>query len=77
MRRTLLGLLLALLHFPLYAQSTVPEPAAGETNYVGTVVFAILFVALCAGFIWMVWRNDKAQKRKTENRRHPESGPTP
>ncbi len=58
------ALLLALAHFSAYAD-VAPEPPV-ETNYLGTLIFGILFVGLCVGFVWMVWRNEKNQKGKAK-----------
>ena len=64
MSRIPLALLLALAHFSAYADVAPDAPA--ETNYLGTLIFGVLFVGLCVGFVWMVWRNEKTQKRKAK-----------
>ncbi len=64
MKRILSALPLVLMHLSAYAD-VAPEPPA-EANYLGTVIFGILFVGLCVAFAWMVWRNDKNQKRKAK-----------
>ncbi len=75
MNRILLALPLALVQLSAYAD-VAPEPPA-ETNYLGTIIFGILFVGLCIGFVWMVWRNDKIQKRKAKEQEHGRAaGPT-
>ena len=38
------------------ALAQAPEPAA-ESNPIGTIIFAVLFVGFCVVFAWMVWRN--------------------
>ena len=75
MTRVLSGFVLLLLHLPVFAQSA-PEPPV-ESNLMGTAIFGILFVVLCVGFIWMVWRNDKNQKKKEKEAEHRgAAGPT-
>jgi len=75
MIRILSALALALVHFSAYAD-VAPEPPI-ETNYVGTAIFGVLFVGLCVAFVWMVWRNDKIQKRKAKEEGHGRAaGPT-
>ncbi len=64
MSRIPLALLLALAHFSAYAD-VAPGPPV-ETNYLGTLSFGILFLGLCVGFVWMVWRNEKNQKGKAK-----------
>jgi hypothetical protein len=74
MTRILSGIILLLLQFQAYAQSA-PEPPA-ESNLMGTAIFGVLFVGLCVGFGWMVWKNDKNQKKKAkESEHHRTAGP--
>ena len=60
MKRFLPGFIAFSLLLPAHAQT--PEPPV-ESNTVGTIIFLVLFVGFCAGFVWMVWRNkDKGKK---------------
>ncbi len=60
MKRLLPGFIALSLLLPAHAQT--PEPPV-ESNTVGTIIFLVLFVGFCAGFVWMVWRNkDKGKK---------------
>jgi hypothetical protein len=47
------------------AQTSAPEPPV-ESNPIGLIIFALLFVGFCVGFIWMTWWRDKAQKAELE-----------
>lgn len=59
---TLLPFILALRS--AHAQVAGSNPPADETNLFGTVVFIVLFVGVCAGFAWYVWRNEQKAKQK-------------
>ena len=64
MIRILSGLLLFLQFCFAYA---VTEPPPAETvSSLGTIVFVVLFFGFCAGFIWMVWKNEKKPKTDPE-----------
>jgi len=44
------------------AHAQTPEPPV-QSNTLATIIFLVLFVGFCAGFVWMVWRNkDKGKK---------------
>jgi hypothetical protein len=62
--KLLAALVLALLHTVTYAQDVAANAPVEESNLLGTIAFGIIFVGLCIGFIWLVWRNDKKQKKK-------------
>jgi hypothetical protein len=47
-----------------HAEIAGENPAADETNLLGTAVFIALFVAFCAGFLWFVWKNEQKAKQK-------------
>ncbi len=52
---------IALLMFAS-AHAQTPEPPV-QSNTLATIIFLVLFVGFCAGFVWMVWRNkDKGKK---------------
>ena len=59
MKRFLPGLIAFSLLLPAHAQA--PEPPV-ESNALGTIIFLVLFVGFCVGFVWMVWRKDKEKK---------------
>jgi hypothetical protein len=46
-----------------HAQTQALEPAA-EFNTLGTIIFGVLFVGFCIGFVWMVWRNRDKEKKE-------------
>jgi nitrate reductase NapE component len=47
-----------------HAELAKGTPPADETNFLGTAVFIVLFVAFCGGFAWYVWRNEQRAKQK-------------
>ncbi len=59
MKRFLPGFIAFSLLLPAHAQA--PEPPV-ESNALGTIIFLVLFVGFCVGFVWMVWRKDKEKK---------------
>ena len=61
MKRLLAGSIACFLSASAHAQA--PEPAV-EPNTLATAVFLVLFVGVCAGFVWMVWRNKDKDKKK-------------
>lgn len=64
MIRVLSGFFLALLPFFAHAQDSTANAPAEETNMIGTVIFIVLFLGFCLGFVWMVWRSDRNEKRR-------------
>ena len=62
MNRILSGIAL-LLYLCAHAQAEILEPAA-ESNTLGTIIFGVLFVGFCIGFVWMVWRNREKEKKE-------------
>jgi threonine/homoserine/homoserine lactone efflux protein len=61
MKRILSAWITFALALSAHAQSPVVEPPP-EFNAVGTIIFGVLFVGFCVGFMWMVWRKDKNKK---------------
>ena len=53
--------------FSAYAITSgdVPPPPP-SINSVGVVVFLVLFFGCCAGFVWLVLRNEKKNKQKSD-----------
>ena len=73
MIRVLSGFFLALLPFFAHAQDSTANAPAEETNIIGTVIFIVIFLGICLGFVWMVWRadrNEKRRKKETEEQEH-------
>jgi heme/copper-type cytochrome/quinol oxidase subunit 2 len=70
MKRFLPGLvacfLLASAHAQTPAASAAAEPPV-DSNPVGTIIFAVLFVGFCVVFAWMVWRNKDKDKKQDGN----------
>jgi len=63
MKKFLSGAIVFLTIFSAYAQTQAPEPPV-ESNTVGTIVFGVLFVGFCLGFMWMVWKNRDKEKKE-------------
>jgi hypothetical protein len=61
------GALSALLFLFLSAAhaQTSPPPEEAPASPMGAIIFGILFVLFCLGFVWMVWRGDKTKKDGT------------
>lgn len=65
MARLVSGFFLLLSFLDAVAQAPAEPPV--EVNDFAIAVFVIIFVGVCVGFAWMVWRNHKLeQRRKTE-----------
>lgn len=64
MKRFLSGCIPALVCLSAHAEIP-PEPPI-ESNPVGLIIFGVLFVGFCVGFMWMVWRKAKGSKDKKE-----------
>jgi hypothetical protein len=60
--KLLVTLVLAFLHAVANAQDVAADAPVAEGDVLGTVIFGIVFIAMCVGFVWLVWRNDKRQK---------------
>ncbi|MBI4292565.1 MAG: hypothetical protein HY661_13905 [Betaproteobacteria bacterium] len=53
-----------LLFLPLCSAFAVAEnPPAEGSGSLGTIIFGIVFLAFCIGFIWMIWRQEKKSKQ--------------
>jgi hypothetical protein len=72
--KLLAALVLALLHAATYAQDVAANAPAEESNAIGTILFGIVFVGACIGFVWLVWRNDKKQKERRTQEAKESSG---
>jgi hypothetical protein len=62
MKRILSGIAL-LPYLCAHAQTQAVEPAA-ESNPLGMIIFGVLFLGFCLGFVWMVWRNQGKEKKE-------------
>ena len=63
MTRFLYGLPLLFLYCSAYAEDAAEVPLE-QGGVTGFVIFGILFVVICVGFVWMIIWNDKKQKAK-------------
>ena len=63
MARFLAHLLPLLVLGSAYAMDVKDAPPPESVNWIGIVVFLGLFLGMCVGFIWLVWRNDKKTKQ--------------
>ena len=60
--KKLIGILATLLPLSTALAEVAPAPAPAEqSSAMGMVVFAVIFVAMCVAFVWLVLRNDKKQ----------------
>jgi hypothetical protein len=64
----LAALILVLLPAVTNAQQATANTPVEEGNAIGTILFGIVFVGACIGFVWLVWRNDKKQKEPKEQK---------
>jgi hypothetical protein len=62
MARVLSALSLFLVSFAALAEIAPEPPAQGNT--MGFILFGVLFLVMCVGFVWLVIWNDKKQKAK-------------
>jgi hypothetical protein len=62
MKKFLSGCIPALVCLSAHAELP-PEPPI-ESNPVGMLIFGVLFVGFCVGFIWMIWRNKEGKDKK-------------
>jgi len=77
MTRFLSGLSLLLFYCSAHAQTAAADVPDEPTNPIGLIIFGVLFVGFCAGFVWMVYSADKKKKAKKEKEeRHQASGKT-
>ena len=67
MTRILSGLSLFFLYCSARAQPAAANVPEEPTNTTGVIIFLVLFVGFCVGFIWMVYAADKKKKEKERN----------
>ena len=63
MARFLAPLLPLLMLTSAYAMDVQDPPIPESINWVGIIIFLVLFIGGSVGFIWMVYRNDKKTKQ--------------
>lgn len=63
MTRFLFVLSFLFMHVSAYADvaAEAPQESSGVTGF---IVFGVIFIVVCIGFVWMVIRNDKKEKGK-------------
>ena len=71
MNRFLSGLSLLLFYGSAYAETATEVPDE-PTNIIGVIIFVVLFVGFCVGFMWMVYSADK-KKAKQGNAKSPDA----
>jgi flagellar basal body-associated protein FliL len=62
MVRLLCSFLLALASCAAYAQSSGAEPPAEHASLLTVVIFFVLFVAACVGYVGYAWWSGKKKK---------------
>lgn len=77
MTRFLSGLSLFLFCCSVYAQTAAANaPEEPVASPMGLIIFGVLFVGFCVGFIWMVYSADKKKTKQGKAESHPASGKT-
>lgn len=78
MTRFLTGLTLFLFYCSaqaeLAAAANAPENEA-TASPLGVIIFGVIFVGFCVGFMWMIYANDK-KKKQGDTQSHDASGKT-
>ena len=46
-----------------YAADVHDAPMPETTNWIGIIIFLVVFVGGSVGFLWAIWRNDKKSKQ--------------
>lgn len=64
MVRILCSFLLALASWSAYAQSSGAEPPVEHASMLTVVIFVVLFVAGCVGFVWYTWWQGRKEKER-------------
>jgi hypothetical protein len=62
MKRFLAGLAALFAFAHVFAADAPAEPPL-EPHPMATIVFVLLFVGFCVGFVWMVWRKKEDRKQ--------------
>ncbi len=63
MARFLAHFLPLLMLSSAYAMDVTDAPIPEAINWVGIIIFLVLFVGGSVGFIWMIYRHDKKTKQ--------------
>ena len=68
MTRIAAAVLALLSCFSAYAitSTDAPPPPPPPINTLGVVIFLVLFFGSCAGFVWLVLRNEKKNRGKPD-----------
>ena len=64
MTRFLSGLFLFLFYCSAYAQTAGANPPDETASPTVVIIFVVLFIACCVGFIWMVYSAERKKKAK-------------
>ena len=67
MTRFLCGMSLFLFYCSAYAQTAAANPPEETASPTAVIVFVVLFVACCVGFVWMVYSAERKKKAKQGN----------
>lgn len=68
MIRYLSGLSLLFFYCSAYAEIAAANAPEETASPLGIIIFGVLFVGFCVGFMWMVYANDRKKKQgNTEN----------
>ena len=67
MARFLAHLLPLLVLSTAYAMDVKDAPIPESINWVGIIIFLVLFVGGSVGFIWMIYRHDKKTNQGENN----------
>ena len=62
MARLLSGLSLFLFYCSAYAQTAAANPPEETASTTAVIIFVVLFVGSCVGFIWMVYSAERKKK---------------
>jgi len=76
MTRFLCGLSLLLFYCSAYAQTAAANVPEEPSNPMGLIIFGVLFVGFCVGFMWMVYSADKKKTKQGNAQSHDASGKT-
>ncbi len=74
MTRFLSGWSLLLFYCSAYAQTAANDPEPASSTAV--IIFVVLFVVCCVGFVWMVYTAEKRKKKQGNTKNPDASGKT-
>ena len=76
MTRFLSGLSLFLFYCSAYAEIAAANAPEETASPLGVIIFGVIFVGFCVGFIWMVYAADKKKAKQGNAESHDASGKT-